>query len=364
MSNYPFLTLSDIVERHELGKASTIPCGHWSMRPCAERRAAQLECSRCAMDVLYSAYVNFDTSLPPDPHCALCGGTGDAPTGVVEFGQVERWPCSCLDPSQEVPGLRLQVQTLQSEVERLRPRPGNSKAAEIEYEIRAWGCSCSDEKCNYCYVSEIVTECHRLEQLCNDFKLLFDGRADCTSEGDIEVAECGRYLVEQETEIYRLKDELEEERSESSCYLDAMRIAADALDMGDATSARLYLTEPEFADSTWDKKTVLSYNKMARLAFYHVVFDLEHYETDRALDLIFETFDDMFLAGRFDDANLLLQEFPLDDVCADVIVGVLTITLGAKDRLPYRPEFVQRARKFLSAHHSPEEVEGMLDGLE
>jgi hypothetical protein len=72
--------------------------------------------------------------------------------------------------------------------------------------------------------------------------------------------------------------------------------------------------------------------------------------------------DDLLLDAQFVRCNETLRAFDIKRLDIDVVIGILTVTLGARDKLPFRKRLVERAeRKFVS--EVPERVEALLAGL-
>jgi hypothetical protein len=63
---------------------------------------------------------------------------------------------------------------------------------------------------------------------------------------------------------------------------------------------------------------------------------------DDEIDLIYDLFDDMMLAGKMDAVDMLLRHWRLDDDI-DSILAILTITLPAKTKLPSRIALLEYA---------------------
>src|SRR6266436_6087207 len=55
-----------------------------------------------------------------------------------------------------------------------------------------------------------------------------------------------------------------------------------------------------------------------------------------ALDLIYDSMDEMMRKGEFDSLNSLLANINVADLSVDLLLGLLTATLPAKSRLPSR----------------------------
>lgn len=85
-------------------------------------------------------------------------------------------------------------------------------------------------------------------------------------------------------------------------------------------------------------------------------------QTDAALDIIFDQIDEMLLAGEFDRVDQLLIEIMPGDFSVDLLLGLLTATLPAKNRLSNREAFFERVAQTL--HDRGEAKDGLLVGLD
>lgn len=88
----------------------------------------------------------------------------------------------------------------------------------------------------------------------------------------------------------------------------------------------------------------------------------ERGQTDIALDLIFDQIDEMLLAGQFECVNELLADIPTDKYSLELLLGILTATLPAKNRMPVRAAFFERVSRTLE--NRGERNEGLLVGLD
>jgi len=87
---------------------------------------------------------------------------------------------------------------------------------------------------------------------------------------------------------------------------------------------------------------------------------------ERAIDVVFNTIDDLLLAGEFDSVNQMLQdliEFGVERLSDTLIVAFLTITLAAKSKLPARQPLFDKIEKHFEKTHSNEDVFKLLQGL-
>ncbi len=86
--------------------------------------------------------------------------------------------------------------------------------------------------------------------------------------------------------------------------------------------------------------------------------------TDAAIDRLFDLFDDLHFAGRFEESDSKLYAGGLDRLNDKLLVGLLTITVPARDHLPSRPALVQRVEELLLARgRSKKELQRLLEGL-
>ena len=82
---------------------------------------------------------------------------------------------------------------------------------------------------------------------------------------------------------------------------------------------------------------------------------------DAAIDLIYDRADEMLLAGQFDQLNDILYLAQPGRLSVDVLLGVLTITLSARSKLPARAHFYREAEQTLRARN--EYTDSLLTGL-
>ncbi len=85
-------------------------------------------------------------------------------------------------------------------------------------------------------------------------------------------------------------------------------------------------------------------------------------QTDAALDIVFDQIDEMLLAGNFSQVNRLLVDIAPEDYSVELLLGILTSTLPAKNQLPDRAEFYTRTAQTLQSRG--ELQEGLLAGLD
>lgn len=83
---------------------------------------------------------------------------------------------------------------------------------------------------------------------------------------------------------------------------------------------------------------------------------------DEAVDILFDRIDDLLVTGQFARCDALLRAIDLKRLDSNLIVAVLSITLAAAEKLPYRARLLKRAEERLSAI-APDRVERLLSGL-
>lgn len=84
--------------------------------------------------------------------------------------------------------------------------------------------------------------------------------------------------------------------------------------------------------------------------------------TDSALDLIYDSIDEMLLRGEFPKVDAVLQHLRIEDLSVDLLLGILTATLPARHRLCERAKAYFKIEENL--HQRGELEEGLLTGLE
>lgn len=85
-------------------------------------------------------------------------------------------------------------------------------------------------------------------------------------------------------------------------------------------------------------------------------------EEDAALDLLFNTFDDLYETGGFAECDAHLRALDLDRLGVCLVVGVLSITLTPREKLAGRDDFLQRSEEYLQ-RVAPDRVDRLLKGL-
>lgn len=87
-------------------------------------------------------------------------------------------------------------------------------------------------------------------------------------------------------------------------------------------------------------------------------------KTDAALDLLYDTIDDLLLDHQYAECEKYLREMDPEELPNTVLVGLLTITFAARNFLRERSNAYGRIARKLSQTMSPEQVAATLRGLE
>lgn len=85
-------------------------------------------------------------------------------------------------------------------------------------------------------------------------------------------------------------------------------------------------------------------------------------QTDAALDLLYDSVDELMQAGRFPDLDMLIRDIPVATTSVDILLGLLTSTLPARSKLPSRPRFFEAVSS--AVRDRGEDEQGLLAGLE
>ncbi len=83
---------------------------------------------------------------------------------------------------------------------------------------------------------------------------------------------------------------------------------------------------------------------------------------DTSLDVIYDTFDDLFRQERWHQANEILEQIDVSVLSVDVMLGILTATLPAAHKLEYRSHVFDEVRASLAARNELDDT--ILMGLE
>ena len=74
--------------------------------------------------------------------------------------------------------------------------------------------------------------------------------------------------------------------------------------------------------------------------------------------------DGMYHQGRFDEVNDILRNMDLNSMTDQALVTYLCVSKRAKNKLPYRQEFYEKAKALLIKRGRSSELPALLRGLE
>jgi Arc/MetJ-type ribon-helix-helix transcriptional regulator len=84
-------------------------------------------------------------------------------------------------------------------------------------------------------------------------------------------------------------------------------------------------------------------------------------ERSRAMDMLYDKIDELMRSGQLERLDDLLKGVREEELSADVLLGLLTATLPARNRLPSRAKVLRETERILRARC--EFQEGLLAGL-
>ena len=90
--------------------------------------------------------------------------------------------------------------------------------------------------------------------------------------------------------------------------------------------------------------------------------------TDKQLDGIYSRMDDLFFdcaedRKKWSVVDKILTELPVEEMGIDELLAYLTTSAWVKSKIQSRKDFVKRAKKRIF-ELNPEEIKGLMDGLE
>ena len=85
-------------------------------------------------------------------------------------------------------------------------------------------------------------------------------------------------------------------------------------------------------------------------------------DIDQATDILFQDIDNLLSSGEFDLCNELIQNIDLDRFDTNLLVGLLSITYAAHDKLPYRKQLYAKI-EFIFNIYEPDRINALLVGL-
>ncbi len=82
----------------------------------------------------------------------------------------------------------------------------------------------------------------------------------------------------------------------------------------------------------------------------------------KTLDILFTNLDKLHIEGKFQESDEVIRSLNFEKLSVTLIVGILTITLPAKDKLNNRESFFNKAEAFFK-ETEPERAYNLLRGL-
>lgn len=93
------------------------------------------------------------------------------------------------------------------------------------------------------------------------------------------------------------------------------------------------------------------------------IYEADNNDSPRKrVNIIFDEIDALLCSNKFGPVDHLLQTVDLDKLTTDSLIGILTITADASDKLPHRSFFFNRVKNILKIRE--EDVEKILLGLD
>lgn len=85
-------------------------------------------------------------------------------------------------------------------------------------------------------------------------------------------------------------------------------------------------------------------------------------DDDRAMDILFDHVDDMFLEGKFIECDSILQSIDLDRLSSTMLVGVMSIMHAARDKLPSHKNILSKIESRLKIL-CPDRIDALMNGF-
>jgi hypothetical protein len=94
---------------------------------------------------------------------------------------------------------------------------------------------------------------------------------------------------------------------------------------------------------------------------YPWIEDICHDDSQESVDRLFKEINDMLLDGYFGCVDEIMSELHIANTPVTILLGILTITLGAKSELSTRTTFYKNVKMYLM--DTNQLSEGILQGL-
>jgi hypothetical protein len=95
----------------------------------------------------------------------------------------------------------------------------------------------------------------------------------------------------------------------------------------------------------------------------NLIYDfVENNLVDEAIDLLFTKINELLVNKKFECCNTLLKAIEIKRLNIDLLLGLLSITLSAANKLPFRKELILNIEKRI-AELAPNRVRSLLKNL-
>jgi hypothetical protein len=155
------------------------------------------------------------------------------------------------------------------------------------------------------------------------------------------------------------------QRAQSAGHIRLQEFASLALGASGVSQflAELLMQKADALSRQLDRSRAAAPAEGAHVAWLDDVYSLVgRHEIDTALDVVFTRFDDLLSAGDWDGCDSVLRAIDIQRLDTHLLVGVLSATLPAKDKLTARDKLVERTERRLRTVE-PDRVGRLLVGL-
>lgn len=87
-------------------------------------------------------------------------------------------------------------------------------------------------------------------------------------------------------------------------------------------------------------------------------------DVNKSLDYLFQHIDALYRIQDFQEVDRILYMIDLSKISITIMIGLLSITLLAHNKLALRQLVFEKVKDIISKTESPERVERLLSGLE
>ena len=93
----------------------------------------------------------------------------------------------------------------------------------------------------------------------------------------------------------------------------------------------------------------------------NIIYEADKKEPEVKIDIIYDNIDELLCNNKFGLVDLLLETVDLNKLSTDALIGILSITSSASNKLPHRAFFFNRVKNLLNS--KGEDVDALLRGL-